>query len=135
MQSTKIKRKYKTVIFENLKNEIWEKHPEYELKCSNKGRIISENGEPSFGWFDKEKGYYSKTWRIDNNNKSMSRLSHRLIMETFDPVGEIITMYMSDEKPVVDHIDGDKSNNVLENLEWVTRSENSKRYHAKKLPN
>ena len=30
-------------------------------------------------------------------------------------------------KPVVDHIDGDKSNNDLSNLRWVTYSENSKK--------
>lgn len=43
---------------------------------------------------------------------------HRLVAETFLP--------KDDERNVVNHKDGNKHNNTVENLEWVTYSENSK---------
>lgn len=64
-------------------------------------------------------GYLKVT--LSNNNKTRTRKTHRYIAETFveNPFN----------KPQVNHIDGNKKNNNIENLEWVTAKENAK--HAK----
>ena len=61
-------------------------------------------------------GYYRVT--LYKNNKPTHCPIHRLVAESFIP--------NPGNKPTVNHIDGDKSNNSVQNLEWCTHSENSK---------
>ncbi len=84
------------------------------------GYTIREDGEvrSRFGRVIKQQldrpGYARvELWRDGEGKKY---LVHRLLAQAFIPNPE--------GKPQVNHIDGDKKNNALTNLEWVTQSEN-----------
>lgn len=67
----------------------------------------------------KDKDEYLTCSLIREGSSYKSRVRfHRLIATTFIPNPE--------NKPDVNHIDGNKENNSVENLEWVTKSENNK---------
>lgn len=61
-------------------------------------------------------GYYQVNLVKDGRNKIVSSRVHRLVASTFIPNPENL--------PEVNHIDGNKLNNNVDNLEWVSRSEN-----------
>lgn len=56
------------------------------------------------------------------NNVSYKRAIHRLLGETFIP--------NPDNKPTIDHIDGNRHNNSLDNLRWATYSEQNSRFNT-----
>ena len=56
--------------------------------------------------------------KLYRNAKPKEYLIHRLVADAFIPNPE--------QKEQVNHKDGNKGNNSLENLEWVTQSENQK---------
>ena len=68
------------------------------------------------------RGY--KNVGLSRDGKVKTKQVHRLVMLSFN--------YNSDYKELqVNHIDGNKGNNKLDNLEWVTPSENQK--HSYKM--
>lgn len=73
------------------------------------------------------KGYQTyKQVCLSVNGKTKYSMVHRLVAEAFIP--------KIPGKDLVNHIDGNKHNNVVENLEWVTSSENV-RHSINCLPN
>jgi hypothetical protein len=88
---------------------------DFDYAVSKSGRVYSFKAgrflKPSVG----RKGYMRVT--LYNNNVQETHLVHRLVAIYWIPNPE--------DKPTVNHIDGDKSNNSVENLEWATYSENN----------
>lgn len=54
---------------------------------------------------------------LSKQHKNKKILVHRLVAQAFIP--------NPCNKPQVNHIDGNPQNNFIENLEWVTNSENT----------
>jgi hypothetical protein len=110
--------------------EEWLPHPVMNVDCSNKGRVRHIHSGESYGYRNKDTGY--RTVTCNHKKQTYHKRVHRLIMETWDPVGEILCLYMTDHQPQVDHINGVRDDNTLENLQWVTPSEHAFKTNKKK---
>lgn len=118
-----------------MEKEIWKNIPNYEglYQVSNLGNIRSLDkfsftnnrfnkmkrkvkGRILKPYLNEKTGYLQIV--LSNNKKQKTWLVHRLVAQTF--------ISNLENKPQVNHIDGDKNNNNINNLEWCTCSENIK---------
>jgi hypothetical protein len=119
--------KYNDLENTNLDNEIWKEIPEEitlgkkKYFVSNKGRFKNNKGKIMN--FKVHRQYITVSFR--SSDKQLSYKLHRIIAKLFVP--------NSENKLFVNHIDGNKENNCAENLEWVTKSENTKHAHENGL--
>ena len=92
----------------------------YNLKfnyyITDDGKVWSERTQ-KFLSFQYDKNGYVKVQMRSTDNKSHRYSVHRLVLENFKPVENM-------ENLQVNHIDGDKKNNNLTNLEWTTSEKN-----------
>lgn len=114
------------------KNEIWKDVVGYEglYQVSNYGNIKCSAKIDMSGHRRKEiiynftsnasKGYFNISLRKNNFEKNAK--VHRLVAQAFIP--------NIDNKPEVNHKNGIKTDNRIQNLEWATRQENAT--HASK---
>ena len=99
--------------------------PDYPgYRITNTGRVLSyKSGERVDRKFTLDKdGYYLIGLSIDG--KDVTRRVHRLVAEAFIP--------NPNNLPTVNHIDGDKTNNRVDNLEWMSIQENCEYSQSKK---
>lgn len=108
----------------SFENEIWKpvEITNGRFLVSNMGRVFCIRTGKLVSLRLSTNGY--KTFRVSIKNKFKDILVHRAILEAF--VGE------SDLK--VDHINGNKHDNLLSNLEYVSQRENVRRSFDKLNP-
>ena len=93
--------------------ERWKWNKEYRVYVSNMGHFKDEHKE-DLPFKTTNSGYLNVKTRCGY------KLAHRLVMLTWRPIPGA-------EDLTVDHLDHNKRNNALTNLEWVTREENLRR--------
>ncbi len=110
-----------------MSKEIWKDIKDYEglYQISNMGRVRSLERQTSHGHklieriltpVNDKDGYLGI--RISKDGTAKGFKIHRLVANAFIPNLE--------NKPTVNHIDGNKKNNAVCNLEWATHSENAR---------
>lgn len=107
------------IVDTSIENEIWKDCPlgnDYDkVLTSNLGRVKVKDNNPIYGTLRKN-GYYDIKIFNNKEKKYKSFRVHRLICLTF--------LENPENKPFVNHKDENRSNNKLENLEWMTNKEN-----------
>jgi len=99
----------------NLDGEVWQApvtHPMFEV--SNKGRVKRRKTGQLATLYENVSGYF----QVQTNRKDLgTRLVHRIVAETFIPNPH--------QYEVVDHINRDRKDNTVDNLRWVSATENT----------
>lgn len=96
-------------------------HPGFS--CDENGTIYGKRGKPLVGHIDRC-GYHEVLF--SENGTTNQYLAHRLVLSTFIPIDNM-------EQYDVNHKNGNKLDNRLENLEWCTRSDNIKHSYTNGL--
>lgn len=105
-----------------MATEVWKDIKEYEglYQVSNFGRLKSltkRGGKTPRILKQQDRNGYKRVPLTDNSGVRKYKSVHLLVLTTFK--GKKIDCECN-------HKDGDKSNNNIENLEWLTRSQNQK---------
>lgn len=106
---------YRTLTYHNV---LYEK---YEI--SNTGILRNSRSKKKYKTVVSKTGYESVCVSLGSRNSKRLFKIHRCVAETFLPRNDI--------KTYINHIDGNKLNNNVANLEWCTLKENA--MHAIKL--
>ena len=99
--------------------EIWkiiQEAPNYSI--SNLGRV--KNNKTNYILSTTKSEAYERVSLSCIDGKRHTKRIHRLVLEAFNPIPNM-------DKLVVNHKDANHFNNHLDNLEWITQSENIRR--------
>lgn len=93
-------------------------YPMYEI--SDRGEVRNSRTNKILGRRVDKDGY--RQVQLYGNGPVVNHKVHRLVAEAFIP--------REPERDQVNHLNGDKEDNRVENLQWCTRSENTKHAYA-----
>lgn len=101
----------------------WRQVGNTKYSVSNTGLIRNDKTNRLLSLRTYNGGYVRATLCLGKHAKGKTVLVHRIVAQAFLPNPQ--------NKPTVNHIDGDKTNNNVSNLEWATVSENQlHRFHV-----
>ena len=87
-----------------------------KFEVSNDGQLRNVNTGTVYKQHLNKEGYNQVCVSLGSRNKKKVFKIHKAVAETF--------ISNPDKKETVNHIDGNKQNNSMDNLEWATYSEN-----------
>lgn len=122
--------------------EVWRDVVGFEeyFKISNLGNVFSKRTNKLLKTYTTPSGYEQMYTKIGGRlGKNHTFKIHRLVAEAFLPTPREDLKREAEESSygvvLVNHKDGDKSNNVITNLEWISYSGNAEHASANGLLN
>lgn len=106
---------------------MWKTFPNLtRFEVSDKGEVRNRETGKLLKQFTNKKGYKVIATKIGGRKgKNVCYRVHRMVAETY--------LDNQENFPVVNHLDGDKTNNSVDNLEWCSHSRNLKHSYDTKL--
>lgn len=111
----------------NINNNNWKQIDNTNYYISKDAQVYNSTGEYlcNISEPSDKLGYKQVSITLSDRKKSNFKV-HKLMGNTW------LVKPNDNQKYVIDHIDGNRNNNDLSNLEWVTYKENSKRAKSRK---
>ena len=97
--------------------EVWKQYLDTQYEVSNLGNVRNKNTKVVLSQEDTGNGYLCVGLQIDKGVYKKTRV-HRMVAMTF------LEFQRTKERNEVDHINGNKSDNSVDNLRWCTHKEN-----------
>ena len=97
--------------------EVWKQYLDTQYEVSNLGNVRNKNTKVVLSQEDTGNGYMCVGLQMDKGVYKKTRV-HRMVAMTF------LEFQRTEERNEVDHINGNKSDNSVDNLRWCTHKEN-----------
>ena len=97
--------------------EVWKQYLDTQYEVSNLGNVRNKNTKVVLSQEDTGNGYLCVGLQMDKGVYKKTRV-HRMVAMTF------LEFQRTEERNEVDHINGNKSDNLDDNLRWCNHKEN-----------